>query len=145
MKNRLVVLGLVLVCLLSSAFLSCGGDQSDEDEPNEDRTSKEKLAGTYTLVEIEVENVGTTITIRIPNISGTLHLKLEGSWFMNMVVPEIGLSQNIDGTHWEADQKTITTGNVDQTTQTGYTLDGKDLTFSVAADDLRVQTTWRRF
>ena len=140
MKNSLVVLGLVLVYLLSILLVSCGGDNEEEAEPK----PAEKLAGTYTLVEIEVKNVGTTIIVRVPDISGTLYFDPEGPWSMSMVAPEIGLNREIAGTRWSADEKTITSGNADQTTDTNYALDEKRLTFSVTVEDLRVDTTWQK-
>ncbi|MDD9975905.1 MAG: hypothetical protein OXU27_17985 [Candidatus Poribacteria bacterium] len=118
MKNRLVVLGLILACLLSISFVSCGDDGNDDPDP----PITEQLAGKYTLIEIKVENIGKTIIIEPPNISGTLHLNSEGSWLMNMVASDVELNERIDGTYWEADQKTITSRNGDQITQTNYTL-----------------------
>lgn len=140
MKNRLVVLGLILPCLLSISFVSCGGNGDNDDS---DITIEEQLAGKYTLIEIKVKNMGKTIIVEPPNISGTLHLNFEGSWLMNMVAADVELNQRVDGTSWEADQEILIFENVDET---NYTLneDGNKLTFSVNADDLQVTTTWQK-
>ncbi|MDE0314654.1 MAG: hypothetical protein OXM61_07120 [Candidatus Poribacteria bacterium] len=138
MRNSLVVLGLVLAYLLSIFLVSCGGDEKEELNP------ADKLAGTYTLIEIKVRNVGTTIIVRVPDISGTLYFDPDGPWSMSMVASEIGLNQEISGTRWSADQTTITSGNADQTTDTNYALDGERLTFSLTMDDLQVDTTWQK-
>ena len=134
MKNKLVVLGLILACLISISFISCGGDQ---DPP-------EQLAGKYTLIEIKVENIGKTIILEPPNISGTLHLNSGGSWLMNMAAPDVELNETIDGTFWDADEEILTSGNGGQPTQTKYTLNENLLTFSVTANNLQVETTWQK-
>ena len=110
MKKRLVVLGLILACLLSISFVSCGSVENG-DIDDSDLSIKEQLAGKYTLIEIKVRNIGKTIIIQPPNISGTLHLNSEGSWLMNMVASDIELNETIDGSSWDVNEGILTSGN----------------------------------
>ena len=149
MFKQLGRFGVLAVCLFAIVIVmvGCNGNGGGGEGGNgngkgteiikpEVETPMEKLAGTYTLVEIRVGNE----IIRPPDMSGDLNLYRLSGYPYDMSLTVLGNPLGrVSGT-WSADETTITLDG----DRSPYSWDGTHLTFAVPTDDGLANVKWRQ-
>ena len=132
MKTSFRVFALMLVALFSVAFIGCGGDDEDE--------AVDELTGRYTATEMIVEEGGSSVVIRPPDLFGQLTLGSKGGpWSLTLLYRE---SYRVDqsGTTWSANGTDLWLAEE----PIPYTWDRTYLIFSFTEDESTLRLKWQK-
>ncbi len=139
MKSTLCICNLSFAFLLAFSIMGLVG--CGDDEGGDTLTHEEKLAGTYTLFSVEVEENGVSITLRPPDISGSFVLNAGGSWSASLGIPSIGFDEASSGSSWSATAALII---YDEGTPDPYTLTGNTLVLTYDENGEKIVATFKK-
>ncbi len=123
------VIGLVALVLILAT--SCG-----KDNPTNPTTTSSSLAGTYTLESMTIQRGTTTITVRPPDLSGTLVLT-GNRYSLTLTVPSEGFKES-EGGSYTLSGSTITFRSDGGDSSTGnLSTDRRTITISDVSEGIR--------